>query len=481
MIIPEVTLQNLASVLEHDNKVKVAGVDVDGVLRGKIISKSKFLSSAKGGFGLSSAIFSWDVHDELYTTELSIASKETGYDDFIAVPDLASYRRIPWDDNIAFFLLEFFRNGERITPDPRGLMKSVRDKLAAEGVKAMAGVELEFVNYVTPGTSGYSVASAQQPPNLAGFLQHHQPSDLRSISEGMFGYSISRPTMNKAYFNAIYNTAETFRCPIEGWHTESGAGAYEAALAFCPAEEMADRVTLFKYLSRSLGTEHGITPNFMAKPAAGLPGNSGHIHVSLADLEGKNLFARDTPDTNANPADMTHLSDLGRSFIAGILEALPDILVLLAPTINSYKRLVENFWAPVFISWGLEDRIASLRLITPPTCCPSATRLEIRVPGADLPPHYAIAALVLAGWRGVQRKLPLTTPPMSQFGKDNLPPRLANDLGDALKIFAAPSSIARELFSDAFVDHFAGTRRHEIDLYKRAVTDWEFKRYIETI
>jgi glutamine synthetase len=227
-----------------------------------------------------------------------------------------------------------------------------------------------------------------------------------------------------------------------------------------------------RYLSKSIGNEHGITPNFMAKPAADLPGNSGHIHISLTDLAGINLFSRDVPDTDAAYPDMIWISDLGRSFIAGLLEALPDILVLLAPTINSYKRLVENFWAPVFVSWGLEDRIASLRVIAPPTCKPSATRIEVRVPGADLPPHYAIAAIILAGWRGVQKKMELTAPPMSRYGKDNLPPRLPNDLSDAVNSFAADNSIARELFGDAFVDHFAGTRRHEIGLYKRVVTDW---------
>lgn len=210
----------------------------------------------------------------------------------------------------------------------------------------------------------------------------------------------------------------------------------------------------------------------MAKPVEGLPGNSGHIHISLTDLSGKNLFSRDSPDLNAPYPDMIWLSDLARSFIAGLLEALPDILVLLAPTINSYKRLVENFWAPIFISWGLEDRVASLRAIAPPTCKPSATRIEVRVPGADMPPHYAIAAITLAGWRGVQKNMQLNTLPMSQFGKDNLPPRLPNDLSDAVNSFAAKDSIARELLGDAFVDHFAGTRRHEIDLYKRVVTDW---------
>jgi glutamine synthetase len=146
MIAPDLTLENLACVLHLDNKVKVAGVDVDGVLRGKIIAKSKFLSSAKDGFGLSSAIFGWDVHDELYETELEICSKKTGYADFIAVPDLASYRRIPWEDNIAFFLLEFYRDGKRIAPDPRGLMKTVTEKLAANGTMAMSG-GISFRNF----------------------------------------------------------------------------------------------------------------------------------------------------------------------------------------------------------------------------------------------------------------------------------------------------------------------------------------------
>lgn len=135
----EVTHQNLASILEHDNKIKVAGIDVDGVLRGKIIAKSKFLSSAKDGFGISSAIFGWDIHDQLYEKELDVCSSKTGYADFIAVPDLASYRRIPWEDNIAFFLIEFYRDGKRIAPDPRGLMKTVTEKLAANGTKAMSG------------------------------------------------------------------------------------------------------------------------------------------------------------------------------------------------------------------------------------------------------------------------------------------------------------------------------------------------------
>lgn len=112
----------------------------------------------------------------------------------------------------------------------------------------------------------------------------------------------------------------------------------------------------------------------MAKPREGLPGNSGHMHVSLVSEDGKNLFFRDTPDPSPPYPEVTHLSDIGRQFLAGVLVGLPDVMPLFAPTINSYKRLVENFWAPVTVSWGLEHRTASIRLICPPTCSPKATR-----------------------------------------------------------------------------------------------------------
>jgi glutamine synthetase len=211
----------------------------------------------------------------------------------------------------------------------------------------------------------------------------------------------------------------------------------------------------------------------MAKPIQGLPGSSGHIHLSICDREGRNLFAQDEPDPNPQWPDIAGLSRTGQHFLAGLLEALPDIMPLLAPTVNSYKRLIENFWAPVHLSWGLEDRIASIRLIAPPVCAPKSTRFEVRIPGADLHPHYALSALLAAGWRGVQLKRPLTIPPMSARPKAD--PRLEllpKSLEDALARFRADGSIARQILDPGFVDFFGATREHELRLWREAVTDW---------
>ena len=241
----------------------------------------------------------------------------------------------------------------------------------------------------------------------------------------------------------------------------------------------------------------------MAKPRQGLPGNSGHMHVSIVDKAGKNMFVRASKDMNAPYEGLENLSDLGRHFLAGLLDGLADVMPLIAPTVNSYKRLVENFWAPVTISWGLEHRAASIRLIAPPTASPKATRFEVRVPGADANPFLVLAAILGLGWRGVEKKLELTLPPLGKGedvgGTSDKGMRLAKSLKEATLRMVRKDSVAREVFGDEFVEHFGGTREHEIRLWDEAVTDWyvvhsllgstvlicvcsrEVKRYIETV
>lgn len=257
---------------------------------------------------------------------------------------------------------------------------------------------------------------------------------------------------------------------------------------------------------KSLGSKYNVIPCFMAKPKEGLPGNSGHMHsrppcsinfiifsanrrnrilmvtlVSLIDGEGKNLFARSERDPNPPYPDVAHLSDLGRHFLAGLLDGLPSIMPILAPTVNSYKRLVENFWAPVTVSWGLEHRAASIRLISPPTASPKATRFEIRTCGADANPFYVLGAILATGLRGIEKRLEISVPPLSSGEGTGGGERLARNLMEGVRKMTEEGSVAREVFGNEFVDHFAGTREHEWRLWEEAVTDWEVKRYIETV
>ena len=214
----------------------------------------------------------------------------------------------------------------------------------------------------------------------------------------------------------------------------------------------------------------------MAKPREGLPGNSGHMHVSIVDKSGKNLMSREKRDPNPPYPDLAHLSDMGRHFLAGVLEGLPDVMPIVAPTVNSYKRLVENFWAPVTVSWGLEHRAASIRLIAPPTASPKATRLEIRVCGAAANPHFVLATILGLGWRGVEKKLDISVPPLGKSedvgGASDKGQRLAKSLKEATATMMRSGSLAREIFGDEFVNHFGGSREHEVRLWDEAVTDW---------
>ncbi|KAJ9131639.1 Glutamine synthetase/guanido kinase [Pleurostoma richardsiae] len=479
----KVTVESLPALLKGDTSVKLAGVDVDGILRGKLVSKKKFLSIAESGFGFCSVIFGWDMHDMTYFRELKISNKENGYRDLIAVPDLASFRRIPWEGDIPFFLVSFFDpdTKEPVCACPRSLLKAQVDKIQERGWGAMAGAEYEFFQFKTPSELSGNGSSSSP----AAYLRDNPPHTLPSLTEGMFGYSLTRPVHNKDYYYDIFNTCAGFDCDIEGWHTESGPGVFEAALEFGEIKQMADRASLFKYVVKSVATKYSITPCFMAKPRQGLPGNSGHMHISITDKTGKNLLYRDKPDPNAQWPDIAQLSDLGRHFLAGLLDGLPDIMPMVAPTINSYKRLVENFWAPVTVSWGLEHRAASIRLIAPPTSKPGATRFEIRVPGADANPYFVLAAVLGLGFRGIEKKMEIPCPPLGKGedvgGEGDTGMRLAKSLKEATERFMRHGSVAREVFGDEFVEHYGGTRQHECRLWEEAVTDWEVKRYIETV
>ncbi|KAJ3891583.1 hypothetical protein GG344DRAFT_76770 [Lentinula edodes] len=490
------TLQDLETLLKNDNKVKVAGqlahkspvsilmfpatgIDVDGILRGKFMSKEKFLSAASSdGFGFCSVIFGWDIHDTVYSRELLISNKANGYRDILASIDLSTYRRITWENNVPFFLVSFLDpdTKEPLVVDPRGILKITSDRAAKSHRSCYAGVEYEYFNF------------KETPVSLA----EKKFQNLTPLTPGMHGYSLLRTQLNNEYFHSIFDEASKFGVDIEGHHTETGPGVLETALAYTNALRMADNAILFKFLTKSIGMQHGVLPTFMAKPWGNLPGCSGHTHVSLRDDSGKNIFAVSeaellTGRPGAANDDVKFLSEEAEHFLAGILDGIADVMPMLVPTINGYKRLVggEAFWAPNAITYGYDSRAASIRIISPPSVPSAATRLEIRVPGADMNPYFTISAIFLLGLRGIEKKLKLSTPPMSKLTADDKKngtiKMLPTSLEAATERMMRPESIAREksMFGDVFVEHFGGTREHEVKVWNEAVTNWEVERYIE--
>ncbi len=236
--------------------------------------------------------------------------------------------------------------------------------------------------------------------------------------------------------------------------------------------EAADRAVLFKTSVKEIGHRHGILPTFMAKFNENLPGCSGHVHQSLWSTDGKRNFFYDKKAANG-------MSNLMESYIAGQLFCLPFVLPMFAPTVNSYKRLVEGAWAPTTVTWAIDNRTTALRAL--PTGA-SSTRLETRVVGSDANPYLAMAACLATGLYGVANKMKLTIPePTKGSGyadkKNGILPRNLLEATDAMK----NSPIAKELFGTDFVDHFTGTRQWEWRQFSKSVTDWELKRYLEII
>ena len=438
-------------------KVKVAVSDIDGILRGKYLHIDKFKGAAEpypaGGFGFCDVVFGWDSSDQCYDNT-SVTGWQHGFPDALARLDLDTARNVPWDNNVPFFLGEFINSDGTPHPlCPRQTLKKVIKRGAKMGVNPMCGMEFEWFNFLENSHSWESKKGVGPTP----------------LTPGMFGYSLLRMNQNREFFNAIQDEMLQFGVPIEGLHTETGPGVYEAAIAFSDALTQADRAILFKTGTKEIGARFGIMPSFMAKWNAAYPGCSGHIHQSMSDGK-KNLFA----DAKGRHG----MSKMFESYLAGQVAHLMEFAPMFWPTINSYKRLVDGFWAPVKPTWGVDNRTASFRVIAG---SPKSTRLETRCPGADVNPYLAMAAVIAAGLDGVEKGMKLTAPAIhgTNGGAENIP-RAPRTLIETTRNFQQ-SKVARDWLGDTFVDHFAATREWEWRQWLDGVTDWELKRYFEII
>src|SRR5688572_21133455 len=407
-------------------KVKVACSDIDGILRGKYLHIDKFLGAAephpKGGFGFCDVVFGWDSNDQCYDNT-QVTGWQHGFPDALARLDLDTARTVPWDNNVPFFLGDFVNaDGSPYPVCPRQTLKRVLRRAEKLGVMPMTGMEFEWFNF------------AETPQSWAA----KQGVGPATITPGMFGYSLLRMADHRGFFNALMDDMAAFGVPIEGLHTETGPGVYEVAIAFSAALEQADRSILFKTGAKEIGKRFGIMPSFMAKWSQSYPGCSGHIHQSLSDGKTNLFYDAKSP---------RKMSKLFESYLAGQVACMMEFGPMIWPTINSYKRLVDGFWAPVKPTWGIDNRTASFRVIAG---SPKGTRLETRCPGADVNPYLAMAGVIAAGLHGVEKGLKLTAPPITgaNLGSENVP-RAPRTLIETARMFRE-SKIARDWLGDAF-------------------------------
>ena len=433
------------------DRVKVAVADIDGVLRGKCIHVDKLAGALDSGFGFN--VFGTDISDNPLDDDY-MSGRRLGFPDAMVLLDPATYRRVPWDEDVPFFLGNFVKpDGSPHPLCPRQVLKRVVARARQMGFTPYIGTEYEFFNF-------------RETPQSWAEKDGRKPMP---ITHGMFAYSLLRANAHRDYFTALMRETARFGIPLESLHTETGPGVYEAAILYGEAVEAADRAVLFKDAAKEIASRFGIMPSFMAKWNRKLPGCSGHVHQSLSDGK-KNVFY--------DAKNQYKMSKIFESYLAGQLACLEDIQCFFAPTVNSYKRLVDGMWAPVKKTWGVDNRTASLRVIPGSA---KSTRLETRCPGADTNPYLALAASVASGLYGIQKGLKLKDAPLSgDSARAAKIPRLPRNLKDAAENLKR-SKIARELFGEEFVDHYARTREWEWRQFQDAVTDWELKRYFEII
>jgi glutamine synthetase len=432
---------------------KVGLFDMDGIFRGKYMGADKLASALAKGFGFCDVVLGWDSGDQLYDN-VAFTGWHTAYPDAEARLLPGTLREIPFEGGMPLILGEFAGPAKAICP--RGLLRRVLERAAGMGFKVSAAAEFEFFLF-------------EETPNSARDKGYR---GLKPITPGNFGYSMLRSGVHGDFYEELWTVCETMRIELEGLHTETGPGVVEAAIRVDEALEAADKAALFKTVVKILAQRRGWMATFMAKWSRDWPGQSGHLHVSLNDAEtgGSSFFEQGAE---------YGMSERMRWFVGGQQALMPELLAMVAPTVNSYTRLIPGFWAPTAASWGYENRTCALRVIGGSA---AAQRVEYRVAAADINPYVALAAAIGSGLWGLERKIePDAAIVGNAYALDPKPQRsLPATLWEAAQRLRG-SAAAGDLFGDEFVDHYAATREWEEREARKAVTDWQLARYFEII
>jgi len=446
------TLDELGVMVDDGriDTVLVALTDMQGRLQGKRCHARYFLDEVVGA-GTEACNYLLAVDVDMRTVDgYALSSWDLGYGDFVLRPDLSTLRLVPWHAGTALVLCDVEgHDGAPVAPSPRQVLRRQLDRLASAGLVACAGTELELLVF----RDTYEDAWRSHYHGL-------EPANQYNVD-----YSLVGTARVEHLLRRIRNEMTGAGLSVESAKGECNLGQHEIAFHWADALTTCDNHVIYKTGAKEIAAQEGMSLTFMAKYDE-REGNSCHVHLSLRTSDGAPAFAGDGPNG---------FSPLMDSFLAGQLACLEEMTLLLAPNINSYKRFVAGSFAPTAVAWGRDNRTCALRVVGHGP----SLRFENRVPGGDVNPYLALAALIAAGLHGVERSLAL--PPEHRgnaYAADG--PRVPATLRDAAGRFAA-STVAAAAFGEDVVAHYVNAARVELAAFDAAVTDWERIRGFERL
>jgi len=449
-----VDAKGLEALIRKGDVDTVLTVFADGLgrLMGKRVVGRYFLDHVLHE-GVHACIYLFTVDMEMEPLPgFKLTSWERGYGDMKLVPDLATWRVLPWLPKTALVFCDVYtEEGEPIEEAPRWVLRRQLDRAAAAGYRVKTASELELYLF----RESFDEARAKR---------YH---GLTPVSNYLEDYHILQTSKEEPLVRAIRNGMEAARVPVEFSKGEWGRGQEEINLRYADALEMADRHVLYKHGVKEIAWQQGCSVTFMAKYDMGAAGSSFHLHSSVWDKAGRrNVFA--AKDRAGTP--------IFQQWLAGQMAMARDFAYFYAPTVNAYKRYQAGSFAPTRIAWGWDNRTCGFRICGEG----GGFRVENRIPGADANPYLAFAATIAAGLHGVHKGL--RPPPMYEGNayEDATLPQVPKTLRDALAALEA-SEIARAALGPRVVEHYLQHGRLEQQAYDQSVTDWELIRHFERI
>jgi glutamine synthetase len=428
--------------------VLTAFTDMQGRLVGKRIDVTYFLDQvADHGIEGCNYLLALDMEMDP-VPGYAMANWEKGYGDFAIAPDMSTLRRIPWLDRTALVLCDVVEHdGSPVAGSPRQVLIAQYERALQMGYTPMFASELEFYLY----KESYAQAHEQDYRNLTPTIPY------------ILDYHILATTMDENVIGQIRRGMRDAGIPVEFSKGEAWYGQHELNVRYADAITSADRHTIYKNGVKEIAFLNGVSATFMAKPSEKDIGSSCHIHSSLVDTSGTSVFVNGHEET-----------DVFRHYLGGLRGRIRELALLIAPTVNSYKRYATESWAPTSISWGRDNRTCGFRIVGHGP----SRRVECRIPGADVNPYLGYAALLAAGLDGIEREADpgpeLVGNAYEAGGAEPFP----STLREAVELWEH-SEFARAAFGEAVWAHYLNYGRTEQRLFDQVVTDYERRRMFE--